>query len=237
MTPKAVRGQEQLASLSQRHPEFAAYLDGLISARHAVEEPPDDIITRFIQTEVDGEHLSDVAIRTQLMVLIIAGNETTRNLIGNSLYTLAGDAALYSRLRADPAIIPIVVEESLRHDSPVQILARTCRRTASVEGVEIPADELVIFGVGSANRDERCYEHPDAFRIDRPDPWDHVAFGTGPHICPGAALARLEAIIALEVFSQRIESLALLPGSTFDPNPVFWAHGPRSLAVQLVAST
>src|SRR5262249_6787973 len=153
---RAVRAAEGIRSLSQRHPAFAAYLDQLIAQRHAAAEPPDDIITRFIRTEVDGERLSDVAIRTQLMVLIIAGNETTRNLIGNSLHRLAADRALYARLRHDASIIPTVVEESLRHDSPVQILARTCTRSTELEGAEIPANDLVIFGVASANRDERC---------------------------------------------------------------------------------
>ncbi len=244
---RAVRDQERVASLSQRHPQFAAYLDEQIAQRHAAAElsgqhdpgrhhPADDIITRFIQTEIDGERLSDVAIRTQLMVLIIAGNETTRNLIGNAFHTLASDPALYARLRHDRSIIPTVVEESLRHDSPVQILARTCTQNTAIEGVEIAANEAVVFGVGSANRDERCYEEPDTFRLDRPDPWDHVAFGAGPHICPGAALARLEATIALEVLSERVERFTLAPGYAFDPNPVFWAHGPRSLAVRLVVS-
>lgn len=236
LDPRAVRDQEKIGSLSQRHPEFAAYLDDEIRRRHAATEPPDDIITRFIQTEIDGERLSDVAIRTQLMVLIIAGNETTRNLIGNIFYTLAGDADQYARLRNDRSIIPTIVEESLRHDSPVQILARTCTQNTSIEGVEIPANDTVVFGVGSANRDERCYEEPAAFRVDRPDPWDHVAFGAGPHICPGAALARLEATIALEVFSERVASFTFAPGYAFDPNPVFWAHGPRSLAVRILVA-
>jgi cytochrome P450 len=235
LDPRAVRDQERIGSLSQRHPEFAAYLDDQIAQRHAAAEPPDDIIARFIRTEIDGERLSDVAIRTQLMVLIIAGNETTRNLIGNAFHTLAGDPGLYARLRTDRSIIPTVVEESLRHDSPVQILTRTCTQNTAIEGVEIPADDAVVFGVGSANRDERYYEEPAAFRLDRPDPWDHVAFGAGPHICPGAALARLEAAIALEVFSERVERVTLAPGYAFDPNPVFWAHGPRSLAVRIVA--
>ena len=234
LDPRAVRDQERIRSLSQRHPEFAAYLDDQIAQRHAATEPPDDIITRFIHTEIDGERLWDVAIRTQLMVLIIAGNETTRNLIGNAFHTLASDPVLCARLRNDPSIIPTVVEESLRHDSPVQILARTCTQNTLIEGVEIPANDAVVFGVGSANRDERCYAEPAAFRLDRPDPWDHVAFGAGPHICPGAALARLEATIALEVFSERVERFTLAPGYAFDPNPVFWAHGPRSLAVQIV---
>jgi len=226
-------GTDRGPTMAQRHPAFAAYLDEQIARRRALADPPDDLLTRLLFTEVEGERLSAAAVRTQVMFLLVAGNETTRNLIGNLLYTLARDPELYRAVRADRRLIGLAVEESLRYDSPVQVLARTCTRDTAIDGVPIAAGEVVIFGVGSANRDERCWADPGCFRLDRAGAREHVAFGDGPHFCPGAALARLEAAVALEVFCDRVARFSLAPGYQFDPQPVFWAHGPRSLPVQV----
>lgn len=220
-------------TLSSSHPEFAAYIQALIDARRADPDPPDDVITRFLRTDVDGEQLSDDAIRTQTMFLIVAGNETTRNLIGNCIHSLARDADLYARVRRDGALVPFVVEESLRHDSPVQVLARAVLADTSIGRCPLHSGERVVFGLASANRDERAYEDPDTFRVDRPRPRDHVAFGAGPHVCPGATLARTEAIAVLDALRERVERLRLVDGFTPAPNPVFWALGHRSLPVVL----
>jgi len=223
-------------TLSSSHPEFAAYIQALIDARRADPDPPDDVVTRFLRTDVDGEYLSDDAIRTQTMFLIVAGNETTRNLIGNCLHTLACDPGLYARIRADLALVPVVVEESLRHDSPVQVLARAVLADTSIAGCPLHAGERVVFGLASANRDERVHDDPDAFRVDRPRPRDHVAFGAGPHVCPGATLARTEAVAVLDALCARVGALHLAEGFTPAPNPVFWALGHRSLPVSLRAA-
>lgn len=221
-------------SLSALHPEFAGYIQGQIEERRAAVDPPDDVITRFLNTDVDGEYLSDTAIRTQTMFLIVAGNETTRNLIGNCLYTLAGTPELFARLRAEPALAAVVVEESLRHDSPVQVLARAVLDDTTIDGCPLREGDRVVFGVASANRDESVYECPEEFRLDRPRPRDHLAFGAGPHVCPGASLARLETVALLETLSAQVKEFALIDGYVFDANPVFWALGPRSLPVTLV---
>ena len=125
-------------------------------------------------TELEGGALSDRAICMQTMNLIIAGNETTRNLIGNCLYTLATSPALYSDLRSDRRLGPIVVEESLRHDSPIQILARAVLADTDIGGVHLHEGGRVVFGLASANRDESRYEQPGEFRTDRA-PRDHLA--------------------------------------------------------------
>jgi cytochrome P450 len=223
-------------TLSDYHPEFAAYLQTHIDQRRAMLSnedagPPDDVITRFLITDVDGELLSDDAIRTQVLLLIVAGNETTRNLLGNMLHTLALDPELYARVRADRSLVPIVVEESLRHDSPVQVLARAVLSETTITGCPVGPGDRVVFGLASANRDECIHADPDAFRVDRPKPRDHLAFGAGPHVCPGASLARMEAIVALEVFCDAVESFAPVGGFVPEPNPVFWALGHRSLPV------
>jgi len=225
-------------TLSDYHPEFATYLQGHIDQRRVVlangEDPPDDVITRFLVTDVDGELLSDDAIRTQVLLLIVAGNETTRNLLGNMLHTLALDPPLYARVRADRSLVPIVVEESLRHDSPVQVLARAVLSETTITGCPVGPGDRVVFGLASANRDECIHADPDAFRVDRPKPRDHLAFGAGPHVCPGASLARMEAIVALDVFCDAVESFAPIAGFIPEPNPVFWALGHRSLPVTVV---
>jgi cytochrome P450 len=227
----------EAAPLADFHPEFAAYIQQQIDQRRAMAEPPDDIITRFLQTDVEGEYLTDAAICTQTMNLIIAGNETTRNLIGNSLYTLATSPELYGRVRRDRGLIPNVVEESLRLDAPVQVLGRAVVVDTAIEGCPLKKGDRVVFGLASANRDERVHDDPDEFRLDRPRQRDHVAFGAGPHICPGASLARLETVATLEAFCERVVAFRLIDNFEPEPNPVFWAHGHRRLPAVLTPAT
>ena len=220
--------------LPDLHPEFAAYIFDLIDRHRSVPDPPDDVITRFLHTAVEGEHLSDRAVCTQTMFLIISGNETTRNLIGNALHTLATDPDLYARVRAERALIPLVVEESLRHDSPVQVLGRAVLADTEISGVALHPGDRVVFGIASANRDEAVFAEPERFSVDRRRPREHLAFGTGPHVCPGATLARLEACTVLEIMCDRVGSFRLVEGFVAVPNPVFWALGHRRLDATLV---
>jgi cytochrome P450 len=203
----------------------------LIDDRRAMADPPDDVVTRFINTDVDGEYLSDRAVRTQIMFLIVAGNETTRNLIGNCLYVLATRPDLLAAIQEDPARIPAFVEESLRLDAPVQVLARAVLAETEIEGHRLCEGDRVVFGVASANRDEAVYGDPTEFRLDRARMREHLAFGSGPHVCPGASLARLEAIAVVESLAPRVRAIRLADDYAPDPNPVFWANGHRSLRV------
>ena len=215
------------------HPEFAAYVDGLIATRLASAAPPADLISRLLFTEIEGEKLSPRMVRTQTMFLIVAGNETTRNLMGSCVYHLAHDPLLYERLRHEPGLVPALIEEVLRMDSPVQLLARTCNEPIEIDGVRIASGERVIFHLASANRDEACFEAPGELRLDRENARDHVGFGGGPHVCPGAYLARMETRVVLETLLARAPTLALAKGYAWDPNPVFWALGPRTLRLTL----
>jgi len=218
-------------------PDFAAYLDAMIAERKASSDPPDDFVTRLINTSVDGESLTDLEMRTQLAFLLMSGNETTRHLIANMLETVCSDATLFGRLRIDAGLVPTVVEESLRHDSPIHVLLRDCLVETTIDDVRIPAGVKVGFGIASANRDARNYIDPDDFRLDRPNPKDHLAFGGGPHVCPGASLARLEGRIALDVFLDRVSGASVDERYQREPVPVFWANGPRQLPVKLTAAT
>ena len=225
-------------ALAEQHPQFAAYIRAAIAARRDLDDPPDDVITRLLRTDVEGELLSETAVCTHTMFLIIAGNETTRNLIANVLHTLATDAALYGRVRADRELVSAVIEESLRHDSPVQVLGRAVLAATEIEGRPLACGERVVFGLASANRDEAVYECPEEFRVDRPRPREHLAFGAGPHVCPGASLARMEARVMLGAFLDAVESFRPVEDFVPEPNPVFWAMGQRRLPVHIrVASS
>ena len=217
-------------------PDFTAYLDAMIAERKASADPPDDFVTRLINTEVDGERLTDLEMRTQLAFLLMSGNETTRHLIANLLETVCTDAALFARLHAERDLVPTLVEESLRHDPPIHVLMRDCLADITIDGVTIPAGVKVGFGLASANRDERTYDNPDEFRLDRPNAKDHLAFGGGPHVCPGASLARLEGRVALDVFIDRVHEARIDTGYQREPVPVFWANGPRRLPVTLTGA-
>ena len=221
------------ASLAEAHSEFARYVQGLIDEHRSIEEPPDDAVTRFVNTDVDGEYLSDRAIRTQIMFLIVAGNETTRNLISNCMYVVATRPDLFEQLRRDPTRIPPFVEESLRLDAPVQVLARAVLAETTIDGCPLHEGDRVVFGLASANRDEAVYDDPTEFRLDRARMREHLAFGSGPHVCPGASLARLEAIAVLDELCARVSGVRLADDYAPDPNPVFWANGHRSLRAVL----
>jgi cytochrome P450 len=216
-------------------PEFSGYIDRQIAQRRAAPSPPEDFITRLIQTEVDGRRLQDVELRTLIAFLLVSGNETTRHLLGNLMTTFAQRPDLWRALCGDPSRVTVAVEESLRLDPPVAVLMRNCVADTEVRGVKIRAGEKVAFGVASANRDERFYEAPDEFRLDRANPKAHVAFGGGPHVCPGSALARLEGRILLEVLIERVEELRVAPNFVRQKVAPFWANGPTSLPVEMVA--
>ena len=115
----------------------------------------------------------------------------------------------------------------------MQVLARAVLGDTEIEGCPLHAGDRVVFGLASANRDEAAHADPTEFRLDRTRPRDHLAFGAGPHVCPGASLARLEAAAVLEELLGRVEAIRLADDFTPDPNPVFWAHGHRSLPVVL----
>jgi len=226
---------EENEGLAGVAPEFTGYIDAMIAERRAAAVPPDDFVTRLLHTEVDGQRLSDLEMRTQLAFLLMSGNETTRHLIGNLLETVCADPELLERLRGDADLQATAVEESLRHDPPIHVLMRDCPRGATLSDTAIPAGTKVAFGLAAANRDPALYDDPDAFRLDRPSARDHLAFGGGPHVCPGASLARLEGRIALEVFLDQVGSARLADGYRREPVPVFWANGPRTLPVTLTA--
>jgi len=222
---------ERGEGLAGAHPEFTAYVDHQIALRRA--EPRDDFITVLLESEVDGRRLTDVEARTQLVFLLVSGNETTRHLIGNLMWRLATTDGLLDTLHDHRELVDAAIEETLRLDPPVQFLMRNCTAPAEVRGASLCPHDKVAFGIASANRDASVFDAPDEFRLDRPDPRGHLGFGGGPHVCPGSALARLEARVAVHSFLDRVAAARPVAGSQFENVPVFWAHGPRRLLVEL----
>jgi len=172
------------------------YFTGFLAERR--KQPRDDLISALVRAEVDGQHLTEEELLGFCLLLLVAGHETTTNLLANSAVVLAQHPASRRHLLQDPGLVPAAVEELLRFDSPVQGLARTLTRDVSAHGITMSAGETVLLLFGSANRDERVFPGADLFEVDRcPD--RHLAFGRGVHFCLGAALARLEARAALHV--------------------------------------
>jgi cytochrome P450 len=151
--------------------------------------------------------------------MVMAGVHTTRSLLTHLVHRLLFDPQMTKTLREDPTLIPNYVEESLRHDSPVQATSRRCTRDFALSDTQIAKGDWIEVGLGSANRDENAYEDPDVFRLDREDPRDHLGFGAGSHICPGAALARLEAQACVRVLLERTSALTPVAGVQYPPLP------------------
>ena len=167
-----------------------------------------------------------------LILLLVAGNETTTHLIGNAVLALLAHPEALAALRADPSRVPAAVQEVLRFSSPVQMDPRLATRDARLHGVAVAAGEVVLCWLGSANRDETVFARPEVFDIGREQKPD-VAFGFGPHYCLGASLATLEAEVALRVLLARTRRLRRVDDAPLPIPPSFVFRGVTSLPVVL----
>ena len=223
---------------SEVDPEFAdtlvdmfAYMRRVANERR--KRPADDLISQIVATRDGQLGLTNADVVAFVSVLLVAGNETTTNLIGNALCALLDHPAQLEQLRSDPNRIPGALEEALRFDAPVQLVFRTTTRPVELHGVELPAGAFVAPLLGSANRDERRFPDPDRFDIER-HPQGHLAFGFGKHFCLGASLARLEARCALEALLERLPTLERCPEERRFVDS-FLVRGPSRLAVKQAA--
>jgi cytochrome P450 len=208
--------------------ELAAYLQAHVDERR--RRPADDLLTRLVQAEVDGQGLTEREILHFFELLLVAGTETTTNLISNAVICLAEHPAELARLRADPALLPSAIEEVLRYRSPVQAMFRSTLHAVELGGRTIPAHRLVLAMIGAANRDGRQFAEPDRFDIGRaPNP--HLAFGHGIHFCLGAPLSRLEGRIALADLLARMKTFELA-APAWPPRGPFHVHGPSALPIR-----
>ena len=177
--------------------ELFAYLVARANERRL--EPRGDVLSRLALAEMDGERLSDPELGIFGMTLLVAGNETTRNLIAGGMRALLEDRTQWEKLAADPSLVSNAVEEMLRFVSPIQNFARRVQHDTEIAGKRLRAGEYLVLFYGSANRDETVFgSGADRFEITRPDAGRHLAFGFGEHLCLGASLARLEARVMFE---------------------------------------
>jgi cytochrome P450 len=218
-------------------PDFAGYIDEKVDHRtreiERGKDVPDDVLTRLVQLEVDGERLNRNQLRALTRNLITGGLTTTSQLLGNLLYELLTVPGLEQVVRADEGALANAIEESLRIAPPLLFVARGCVHDTSVGDSPVADGERVIVGTGSANRDELIFEDGDDFRVDRPNADQHLTFGYGPHVCPGAALARIVARIGIAAFLERFPpgSVRLATDYEFENVPTFFEIGPRRLPV------
>ena len=186
--------------------EFREYLEHIVEERRVT--PRNDLITDLVTAELDGKKLDDEEIYSFLRMLLPAGIETTYRSSGNLLYLLLTHPEQLDAVRADRSLIPQAIEEGLRYESPILITPRVTTRPTELSGVAIPTSTVVTAMVASANRDPEVYDDPETFNIFR-DAHQHVSFGTGPHLCLGMHLARLETRVALNALFDRLPGLRL----------------------------
>jgi cytochrome P450 len=209
---------------------FQEYSTALVAARR--HEPQDDLISHLVSAHEDGRAaLSDDEIVELLPGLILAGHETTANLITNTVRLLLCDTDQWDALDVSPELIPAAVEEGLRCDTSVNGMIRTVTRDATIGGTPLREGDRLFLLFGSANHDESQYFQSEQFRVPRPDNEPpHLAFGRGIHYCIGAPLARLEARVALELMRSSLANMRLASGP-LDHYPNFLFRGYKRLDV------
>ncbi|MEV6596513.1 cytochrome P450 [Actinoplanes sp. NPDC051346] len=191
------------------------YLADLVASKPAGRD--DDLLSDLVAAS-EEQRLTDSELISMALLLLVAGHETTVNLIGTGVWLLLRRPDQREALRADPSLLPAAVEEFLRFDGPVMTgVARYTTTDVEIGGTTIPADQIVILSTGAANRDPERFERPDEVRFDRADN-PHVAFGHGPHFCLGAALARVEAVEGIGAVLRRLPALT----AATDPAELRW---------------
>lgn len=197
---------EEIQEENERTLRTHAYFKSLFERRQ--EEPADDLTTHLVQAEEAGDRLDEQELVSNVVLLFAAGHETTTNTIGNGLLALHRHPDQWARLVEGNVVWPDVVEELLRYDSSVQLTSRSAKEEIELGGATIPAGEIVIGLLGSANRDPQAFERPDALDVTRTG-IRAMSFGGGIHTCLGARLARLEAEVAFSLLSRRIPTMRL----------------------------
>lgn len=222
---------ERFRRLNQLLAEMGAYFSTLAAARR--RDPREDLLTGLVQAEVEGSKLTQDEMIRMLVLLLVAGNETTTTLIGNTVLELLAHPDELRRLRADPALVESAIEEVLRYSSPVQLDPRRATRRVELYGHTIEANQIAVSWIGSANHDEAVFSDPERFDIGREDN-RHLAFGFGPHYCLGANLARLEAQVALHALLARTRAFERTDDRPLPLHPSIVFRGVTELPLRLV---
>ncbi len=213
---------------AEAHRELAQHFSRLIEERR--RQPKDDLLSDLLAARIEGQHLEWNALVGFCVFLLLAGTETTTNVIGNAMLCLDEAPETLAELRRDPSLLPDAIEEVLRYRSPVQSVFRTVTRDTTIGDKELRAGQRVFAWVGSANRDELAFEDAERFDIRRA-PNRHLAFGQGIHFCLGAPLARLETRIALTALLERLPDLRRASGAPLVRIASAMVYGVTSLPV------
>jgi cytochrome P450 len=200
-TPQAVADRRERAAAA-----FVEYFQSLIAERR--RQPRDDLLTALITAEDEGNKLTEKELLSTLILLLVAGHETTVNLIANGVLAFTRHPDQLQRLRNDPALVRTAVEEVLRYDPPVQFTARVALESMDIDATTLEQGAQAILLIAAANRDPEQFDNPDTFDVGRQDN-RHLSFGLGAHFCLGAPLARAESQVALEAMATRVTDLAL----------------------------
>ncbi len=209
--------------------EMGEYLNDFLINRAAQSN---NLLSRLAAAEVDGQKLTPNEILGFFQLLLLAGNETTTNLINNAILCLGENPDQMAMLRERRELLAGAIEEVLRYRSPLQITFRAIRQDVELHGKTIPSGSLVLVMLGSANRDPKVFAEADRFDITR-EPNPHLAFGHGIHFCLGAPLSRLEGRIALTDLLTRTKSIELATDGNWEPRRAFHVHGPVKLTVRI----
>lgn len=217
------------APIEKANRELNAYFRPLLAQRRA--EPRDDLLSAMIAAEEQGDSLSEADLLALSSLLLVAGHETTSNLIGNAIVSLLRHPDERKRLQEDPSLIQTAVDEFLRFDGPIQLTDRAVIEDCEIAGQHIPKDQLVAVVIGAANRDPEKFAEPDRLDVGRSDN-PHLAFGQGNHFCLGAQLARLETEVAIGSLLRRF------PGLSGPRDPAGWhrstiLRGPTAVPLRL----
>ncbi len=205
------------------------YLTAMIAQRK--QNPTDDLLTRLIEAEVDGQHLTQEEILGFFQLLVVGGQETTTNLINNAIISLLDNPTQLQLLKSNMNLLPSAIEEVLRYRAPLQWMMRTPTREIEMHGQTLKPGQIILAVIGSANRDPKIFEKPEAFDIIRhPNP--HIAFGHGIHFCLGSALARMEANIALTDVLTRLDQIEFASSEPWQPRQALHVHGPANLHIR-----
>ncbi len=201
-----ILGGKQVQAIRQAAEQVSAYFEEIISERRS--EPRDDLVTALMMAEEAGDRLTHEEMLSVMRLILVAGNETTRNLIGNAVLALLRNPEQLQRLREDRGLLDSAVDELLRYDSPVQLDGRAAREDVEVGGKQIRAGDVVISVLGAANRDPEAFDDPESLDVGRRGN-SHLSFGRGVHYCLGGPLAVMEARTALASLLDRYSSMRL----------------------------